>query len=172
MAFQKHSKTWHKWEDCYFCHSPAEILSALKHGVGMHWPSHQVIIVVVMAASSGGILLSLSAVLCSEGCLSPMLAAEPGCSANSSSPEPEAFTADKSLWSGMHRWIWLSNSGLVFPKSRAALCAGSKGGDASMWHLDGVSWLCGCSGVAGRSQCALCRPVSLECSAARVGCLW
>lgn len=54
MAFQKHSKTWHKWEDCYFCHSPAEILSALKHGVGMHWPSHQVIIVVVMAASSGG----------------------------------------------------------------------------------------------------------------------
>lgn len=41
------------------------------------------------------------------------MAAGPGCSANSSSPEPEALSAEKSLWSGMHRWIWLSIFGPV-----------------------------------------------------------
>lgn len=52
--------------------------------------------------------------------------------------------------------------GLVFLKSRAALCAGSKRSDASMWLPDGLSWLCGCGGAAGRSQCALCPPVHLN----------
>lgn len=55
-----------KWEDCYFCCSPAEIFNALKPRSGEHWrggsaylnrqpllPGYDMIMVVI-AASSGG----------------------------------------------------------------------------------------------------------------------
>lgn len=90
-----------------------------------------------------------------EGFWSPVVAAGPGCSANSSSPAPEALAADKILWSAMHGWICLSISGSVgwFSQKAGLLCELTPREVASMWLPGGLSRLCGCRGAAGRSQC-------------------